>query len=131
MTWSYDDSLDTTKDKARFRIGDTDEDGQLLSDQEIVHTLAAHGDDVDKALPDLLRACATKLARHPEAKKVGRTSYTYGELAERYRKEAAEAAAANLSPSFGVTGQSVAGKEGAEEDTDRVAPKLGKRFENA
>jgi len=45
MTWSYDDSLPTDRDKVRFRIGDTDSEEELLSN-ETLDALLVIRDDV-------------------------------------------------------------------------------------
>ena len=43
MSWSYDTSLPTNKDKVRVSIGDTDSSDQQLSDEEINALLTVHG----------------------------------------------------------------------------------------
>ncbi len=43
MSWSYDPTLSTDKDKVRFEIQDTESSDQLFSDEEIAATLTAQG----------------------------------------------------------------------------------------
>jgi hypothetical protein len=42
-TWSYDNTLPSNKDKARFILGDTDTQNQLIYDEEINAALALKG----------------------------------------------------------------------------------------
>ena len=46
MTWSYNENLSTDRDKVRFRIGDTDTDDQLLSNETIDAILVIRNDVV-------------------------------------------------------------------------------------
>lgn len=50
MTWSYDPSLSTDKDKVRFEIQDTETSDQLFADEEINALLAAGGGTPYKAV---------------------------------------------------------------------------------
>ncbi len=43
MSWSYDITLGSAKDRIRFLIGDTDEAEALFSDEEIDAVLAQSG----------------------------------------------------------------------------------------
>ena len=46
MSWSYSDSLGTSKDKVRFRIGDTQSLTPLLTDENINALLTEYNDNV-------------------------------------------------------------------------------------
>jgi len=62
MTWTFSDSIASDKDKVRLKIGDTDTDDQLLSDETIDALLAIRADVVLCAI-DACRAILAKLAR--------------------------------------------------------------------
>lgn len=62
MTWTFSDSIASDKDKVRLKIGDTDTDDQLLSDETIDALLAIRADVVLCSI-DACRAILAKLAR--------------------------------------------------------------------
>ena len=62
MTWTFSDSLTTDRDKVRLKIGDTDTQDQLLSDETLDALLAVRNDVVLCAI-DACRAILSKLAR--------------------------------------------------------------------
>ena len=70
MTWTFSDSIATDKDKVRLRIGDTDTDDQLLSDETLDALLAIRADVVLCAI-DACRAILAKLARDIDRSAVG------------------------------------------------------------
>lgn len=72
MTWSYNLDQDNNKDRLRFIIGDTDNDRQLLSDEELIAVLARHSQD--------LTLSAIELAEHLEAKFVRRAESRSGDI---------------------------------------------------
>ena len=62
MTWSFSDSLATDRDKVRLKIGDTDTDDQLLSNETIDALLDIRADVILCSI-DACRAILAKLAR--------------------------------------------------------------------
>lgn len=72
MTWTYNNSHSTDKDRVRFVIGDTDNDRQLLSDEEILAVLDRQGDDITRS--------AIEIAEHLEAKFVRRAESRSGDI---------------------------------------------------
>ena len=63
MTWKYDKTLATTKDKVRLAIGDTLVNQQLFSDEEVDQFLLDRGDDVYSTASELARSLASRFAR--------------------------------------------------------------------
>jgi hypothetical protein len=94
MTWSYDESLPTDRDKVRFRIGDIDTEEQLLSN-ETLDTLLTIRDDVVLASIDAVEGILAKFAREIDRQALGlggpRSQKTlhYRELLKELRAEAA------------------------------------------
>lgn len=72
MTWTYDEDQSTPKDHVRWVIGDTDNDRQLVSDEEIDAVLERKNGDVTRA--------AIELAEHLEAKFVRRAESRSGDI---------------------------------------------------
>jgi len=70
MTWTFSDSLSTDRDKVRLKIGDTDTQDQLLSD-ETIDALLAVRDDVVLCSIDACRAILAKLAREIDRSAAG------------------------------------------------------------
>tara|TARA_R110000824_G_scaffold159878_1_gene334458 strand:+ start:2193 stop:2627 length:435 start_codon:yes stop_codon:yes gene_type:complete len=70
MTWSFSDSIATDKDKVRLKIGDTDTDDQLLSNETIDALLVIRA-DVTLCAIDCVRAILAKLARDIDRSAVG------------------------------------------------------------
>jgi len=60
---TYDDNLSTDRDKVRFLVGDTDDDNQMLSDNEITFLLTQEGDSFLLAAASGCEAIAAKFAR--------------------------------------------------------------------
>jgi len=88
MTWSYDPSLPTDKDKVRFRTGDTDETDQLLQDEEINYLLS-ETTNVLLAASRAAKAIAAKFARQAD-KSVGSLSISLSQKAQAYMALAAD-----------------------------------------
>ena len=63
MTWTYIDPSTYNKDKVRVWIGDTNQDRQLLSDEDITYFLTRAGDNIFRACADCCEAIASKFAR--------------------------------------------------------------------
>lgn len=92
MSWTYDTSLSTNKDKVRLRIGDTDTTRQEFSDEEINAVLTDVAQDVTQAAYRLIRTLAIKYARLAISKKAGPYSEDTTKRAEMYRLLAVELA---------------------------------------
>jgi hypothetical protein len=122
MTWSYDDSLPTDRDKVRFRIGDTDSEEELLSN-ETLDALLVIRDDVVLASIDAVQAILAKFAREIDRQALGlggpRSQKTthYENLLKVLRAEADKG-------STGVFygGATIAAKNAALADTTRPRP---------
>ena len=72
MTWTYDPDQTEQKDVVRFLIGDTDDDRQLLSDEEILAVLQRQNGDFTRT--------AIAIAEHLEAKFVRRAESRSGDI---------------------------------------------------
>lgn len=70
MAWSYDPSLTTDKDRARFYIGDTDQEDPLLSDEEIDALIELEGSP-RKAAITALEHLAAKFSRQADTDNTG------------------------------------------------------------
>jgi len=88
MTWSYDSSLATDKDKVRFYIGDTDTNDQLLQDEEISFLLAEVS-NVLLAAAHAAKAIAAKFSRQAD-KAIGDLRISLSQKARTYMTLAAD-----------------------------------------
>jgi hypothetical protein len=70
MTWSYDNSLTTDRDKLRLKIGDTDTEDQLLQDETLDALLAVRA-NVTLAAIDAVKAILAQLAREIDRQALG------------------------------------------------------------
>lgn len=97
MTFSYDPSLITSKDKVRFRIGDTDSSvaaQSRLEDEEIQATVAAQS-SFPEAVALCCEALAAKYMRQADSKQAASLKVSYAsrvtnllDLAKRIRRSA-------------------------------------------
>ena len=71
MSWSFNESLTTSRDKVRLKIGDTDTNDQILSNETIDALLTEHSDDVMLATISCVRAIIAKYARNLNRSAVG------------------------------------------------------------
>jgi len=128
VTWTYTEAPATSdRDWVRIRIGDTDTDDQLLSDEEIASLLTDEGSK-ELAAAVAAESLAAKFARKAASKSVGDLRLTYGEMSARY-----ERLAGRLRSSYAVRRASpIAGgisrqrKRTVKEDTDRVPPRFAR-----
>ena len=121
MTWSYDDTLSEDRDKVRFYVQDTNQDEQILSDEEIAFLLTSEG-SVRAAAIVAADTIAGKYARFVDSA-VGDLSISYSQKQAQYMALAARlrrSLALSAAPLVG--GISVSRKETVNEDTDRVEP---------
>ena len=72
MTWTYSTAQTLDRDKVRFIIGDTYNDRQLLSDEEIAAVLARQSNDLTRT--------AIEICDHLEAKYVRRAESRSGDI---------------------------------------------------
>lgn len=123
MAFTYSsDPAASDRDYVRFRVGDTDSTDQQLADAEVDAMLAEKGNKLTAAA-FCARAIAAKYARLV-TQAVGDLRMDYSDLAKQYNELAqqlsSEASIAVATPYAG--GISIADKESAEDDSDRVAP---------
>ena len=97
MSWSYNTSLATNKDKVRIKIMDTDTNSQEFSDEEINAILTDVAQDVTQAAYRLAKSLAFKYAKRATSKRAGPYSEDttaraklFSELAEKLADEADE-----------------------------------------
>lgn len=92
MSWSYDTSLSTNKDKVRIKIMDTDTDSQEFSDEEINSMLSDSGQDVTQAALRLAKSLAFKYAKRATSKRAGPYSEDTTKRAELFKQLAMDLA---------------------------------------
>ena len=71
MSWSFSDSLSTDRDKVRFKIGDTDTDDQILSNEILDALLTEWSNDVHLTAIAAVRSIIAKFARSLDRSAVG------------------------------------------------------------
>jgi hypothetical protein len=122
MSFSYDTSLATSKDRVRFAIGDTDKDDPQFSNEEITALLTIYG-SVTVTASAAARALSAKYSREAD-KWVGDLKILASQKARAYKDlaESLESAATSATGVPSAGGISVAQKQAYEADTDRVAP---------
>lgn len=74
MTWSFDDTLSTTRDITRLTIGDINTSDQLLSNEIVAYYLALYSDDTTQAAIACVKAILAKLARDVDRSTTGPTT---------------------------------------------------------
>lgn len=62
LTWTFDRTRSTSKDKVRAAIGDTDQNNHRFADEEIAAVLAAKNDSVSNTALQLIDEILAKLA---------------------------------------------------------------------
>lgn len=123
MTWTYSDPSSSPKDAVRFLVGDTDEDDQLIQDQEIEFFLDEFNDTY-LAAASTAEAIASAFAREVAHSGDG-LSYSgnqlqqhYAEMAERLRFLAKRKARQGAEPYAG--GISWREREKDDNDSDLI-----------
>lgn len=123
---SYDDTLPTDKDKARFLLGDTSNDAttELLSDSTVTSAITNYG--YTSGVAFLASGLATRFAQQPGSVSVGGKSVSWPDRVRRWVELAAQMRAGGVTGAAVVApyvgGISKTDKQADEEDTDRVAP---------
>tara|TARA_R100000005_G_C4855763_1_gene119771 strand:- start:175 stop:579 length:405 start_codon:yes stop_codon:yes gene_type:complete len=118
MSWSYSDALATDRDKLRFKIGDTDTNEQLLSNELLDALLATRATPTLAAI-DAVNGILAQFARDIDRSALGmggaRSQKTqfYRDLLKELR---AEAARGDTGIFFG--GGSISQKESNRDDSD-------------
>ena len=130
MTWTFHYDPSVQLDRVRILVGDTDEDDQLISDEEIGLYLTggyweAASDHL--AAASVAGAIAAKFARRADSLSAYGTSVNWSGLVERYRALAIELTERGATEAGGSAapfagGISVGDVLARELDTDRVAP---------
>ena len=122
MAWTYSESLTTNRDKLRLRIGDTDTNDQLLSDETLDALLTARNADVSFSAVDAVRAIVAKLGREFDRNSMGmagnrsqKVQHFYDLLKELSRE-------ARLTTGVIAGGISVAREDTIDADTDFKKP---------
>lgn len=123
MSWSYQDTMPTDKDKVRFYIGDTVSTDQLLSDQEILFAITEAG-NVRLAASLCASKKAAEWARLADLKE-GQLSISYSQRSKQMLAiaEALQDVATLIDPPIPFAGGVyVADKETLEADETIVQP---------
>lgn len=123
MSWSFDDSLTTTRDKVRLRIGDTNANDEILSNETIDALLTEHSDDVMLATISCVRAIIAKFSRNLNRGAAGMTA-DMSVFVAHYQELLSDLIKQNRGNS-GVrykSASSVSRKETIESDTDFIPP---------
>lgn len=122
MTWTYVNTLATSRDQIRWYVGDTDTNDQLVADEEITFAVAQNP-DVRLAAAEVADAISRKFARYATVRTQD-TTVDFTARAKQYRDVAMalreQFALRGAKPFAG--GISKADKDTREEDTDRVLP---------
>lgn len=134
MSWSYDPTLSTDKDKVRLAIGDTDTNNQRFSDEEITATLT-NSDSVLEAAAALAESLAARYATMVSisvdglSKSNSDLSRNFALLAQRLRARATQEAAGLGNPV--IAGVSTSDMLSVDQNVDRVPSqfKMG-QFDN-
>jgi hypothetical protein len=124
VTWTWDETdISTDLAKVRVRIGDTNTNDELLSDEVIDSFLDVRSDVVLAAI-DCCRAIIAKLSRDVDRSNLGMSASRsqkvqhYRDLLAELQKQAAESSSG--APRIG--GISKTAKDDVDGDSDRVAP---------
>jgi len=130
MTWTYSgDPAASDLAQARFLIGDTDSDDELLQDEEIEWAIASQS-TITLAAALCLRTLSNKFSRLV-TRKIGDLAVNCSDMAKAFADRAKELDPAGVTasfllalPSFG--GLSVSGKDTLNSETDAVQPSFSR-----
>ena len=92
MSWSYNTSLATNKDKVRLKIMDVDTNSQEFSDEEINAVLTNTNQDVLQTALQLAKSLAFKYTKKAVSKRAGPYSEDTTKRAELYKQLAMDLA---------------------------------------
>lgn len=119
MTWSYDDSLPTDRDKVRLRVGDIDTKKQFISNEGIDDVLSRF-DAVDRAVYETAKIMlANPLSARATDRQGTGFSASRSQLFQHLKDLIAEfKTTSRLNATPTLTGVSVSEKETLDSDTD-------------
>lgn len=125
MTWEYDNTLPSDKDKVRFIIQDTNDSEHLLEDEELEWLLVEQG-NVYLAGAAACEVLAGRFRAKVTSKSVGGLSISYANRADEFAKQATllRTQSGNLATSIPTpvwTAQTISEKEERDTDEDRNA----------
>lgn len=124
MSFAYSTSLATNKDKVRFRIGDTDSNRPLLSDEEIDAVLVSKPAVLPASI-ECVEAILAKIARDVDRNAAGISS-SRSQAFNHYLELRGKLAREMLTESeMFVGGLSKAAKRSFESNPDFVQPSFG------
>ena len=135
MTWSYDETLSTDKDKVRRLTGLTDTNNQRVSDEEISGVLTLTSNDVYETAALIADSLSGAYASRQDLKidgfsvGSGNESKKWSDLAARIRR-AGSLAQGGLGTPF-VGGISLSEMDSVREDTDRNPSRFEVGMHNA
>jgi len=124
MSWTYSgDPQDSDLDYVRYLVQDTNEDDQLIQDEEIEASLVKNGSDVIDASVEVARTIAAKFARLADIE-TGDYSEDLSQKAQNYRQLAKDLERDNRNNAAGpfAGGTSKDDKDSRRQDTDRPDP---------
>lgn len=125
MTWTYSPSLTTARDRIRFKLGDTDQSDQLVSDEEVAGVLSVQPSE-SLAAAQLAEGIAGRFSRKVSfsngalSMQAGEQAKAYLELAARLRSQASQDAIHQISILVG--GRTIAGRQDLASDPSVIQP---------
>lgn len=128
MTWTYSTALTLDRDKVRIRVGDTNTNDQLLSDEEIAALLTAFSSDITLTVIGCIRIIIAKLARDYDRSNLGMSAQRsqkvqhYKDLLAEYMGSGPEGLGTKAEMFVG--GLSKADEESFDDDSDYKGPDL-------
>lgn len=134
MTWKFDTSLITAKDKIRHLVGDVNDKDRLIEDETIQAVLTDNGSDLRISAAVIAESIAAQFSRRQNLRIDG-FSIDWGERAKAYRDLAASlrnSATLDVAGGLGLPvygGVSISGMRSVDTDTDRN-PSIFKTNEN-
>lgn len=123
MSFSYDISLGTARDRIRSRLGDNDTQNVVLQDEEINAYLTLESDNEVRATRHAFRAALARLARQTDRVAIGiatSRSQRFEQMKELFALFEQESAAA--SGGIGVFGLTESDVTEVESDGDFILP---------
>lgn len=124
MTFSYDITEDTSLDRVRGIVGDTEDAGHLIEDETITAALTRNGDSVFAASIEVCRMILAKLAKHVDRSHPDGISTSRSQRFTHYKDLIADLRERMLTEGGGCTafagGTSKAENDAFDADSDNV-----------